>query len=103
MVMGAMGTRYLLAQSDARRAGAALQIARQAQVAFLTDHPARTVESISASEITEYCPGNRLPILPLYNGTVVTLNYKVFPPRAELGGAPFDPTPVGDYLWDVGP
>ncbi len=101
--MGVTGTRYLMEQSDARRAGAVLQIVRQAQVGFLTDHRDRTVESITPSEIAAYCPGNQLPSLPLHNGIPATLNYHVSPPCAEVGGVPFDPTPAGDYLWDAGP
>ena len=89
-----------------KKASAALQEVYAAQRLFLSDHPRRTVSSLTAAEIIAYLPSGAgaLPVVEGLEGASVTIDFTVSPPvLTTAGGSAYDPSgDSGDSLWDVG-
>jgi type II secretory pathway pseudopilin PulG len=92
-----------IAYRDGRAAGEALRSVKAAQLLYLADHPATTVNTLTQAMLLPYMPNGAWPTLPKVGSQTPTINCAVFPPVATLGGATYDPSgSPTDGLWDVG-
>jgi prepilin-type N-terminal cleavage/methylation domain-containing protein len=91
------------AYRDGRSAGEMLRSVKAAQLLYLADNPSTPIANLTQANLLQYMPNGTWPILPKVSGVAPTINCAVFPPRAVLAGAAYDPSPTTtDGLWDVG-
>ena len=86
----------------ARDAGLDLRAVYIAQKGYLSDHPTSDITSVVAADLLPYLPQgfSGIPAPEDLAGNILTVNYKVVPPRFSNG---YDPSgATDDGLWDVG-
>jgi type II secretory pathway pseudopilin PulG len=92
-----------IAYRDGRAAGEALRAVKAAQLLYLADNPATNVNTLTQAMLLPYMPNGAWPTLPKVGSQQPAINCAVFPPKATLGGATYDPSgSPTDGLWDVG-
>jgi prepilin-type N-terminal cleavage/methylation domain-containing protein len=98
-----LGIKPYYAYRDGRAAGEMLRAVKAAQLMYLSDNPSILVGNLTQANLVPYMPNGAWPTLPSVNGQVPTIDCTKFPPKALLGGAPYDPSgSPTDGLWDVG-
>jgi prepilin-type N-terminal cleavage/methylation domain-containing protein len=98
-----LGIQPYLAYRDGRAAGEMLRAVKAAQLMYLSDNPSIPVASLNQGLLLPYMPNGTWPTLPTVGAVVPTIDCTVFPPVADLGGTPYDPSGSNtDGLWDVG-
>jgi hypothetical protein len=98
-----LGVKPYYAYRDGRAAGEMLRSVKAAQLMYLADNPSTSVSSLTQTLLTPYMPNGTWPTLPKANGQQPTIDCTQFPPKAVLGGGPYDPSGSStDGLWDVG-
>jgi hypothetical protein len=98
-----LGVKPYSAYRDGRAAGEMLRSVKAAQLMYLADNPSTAVTSLTQAGLLPYMPNGTWPTLPTVNGQQPTIDCTQFPPKAILGGGPYDPSgSLTDGLWDVG-
>jgi len=94
-----LGIEQYLSWRDGQLAGDILRQVDAAQRLYFADNPSDSLAALTTAKLLPYMPTASWPTLPLS----ATIDCTTSPPRALLGGAPYDPSPsTTDGIWDVG-
>lgn len=89
-----------------KEASESLRAVYAAQRLFLSDHPRRTLASLTSSELAEYLPNQSgvMPVIKSLDDVTLTLDVTLSPPVCKASdGTVYDPSSaIDDSLWDVG-